>query len=322
MTPTDNDQTIIRPLAALSLAVRDPSGRTRRVPLASGQMVVGRGEDCTLVLESGDQAASRHHALITVDGPVVTVQDAGSTNGVFVNETKVERTMLRPGDVVRLGRTILTVEAAAPPPRADAGPGRAGARPSRRAVLYAAIVAVLGVALWLAVYSGDEAPGPQAPAEPAPKAQPKDAPAMGDAPAPVPDPAPAPDAPAVPDAATPPPGRPGVSPEDAEKSQEHARQAMFFYNSEKIGLAIGEWEKAVTLDPGNGQAAKWLARAEGERDQLLDKHYREGLAALKYSRREEAMEHFRFVAEHCREKTDERCLDADRQLGRLEGNKP
>ncbi len=78
----------------------------------------------------------------------------------------------------------------------------------------------------------------------------------------------------------------------------------------------------MTLDPKNAQAAKWLARAEGELDQLVDKHYREGLTAVKYSRHDEALDHFRFVVEHCRDHTDERCLDAARHLGQLEGKKP
>lgn len=351
MTPTDNDMTIIRPLAALHLTVRDPSGQIRRMPLASGRLLIGRGEDNALVLQADDQAASRRHAIITVDGPVVAVEDAGSTNGVFVNEVKVQRAMLRPGDVVRLGRTVLTVEATAPhaAPGPSPGPAGQGKRPSRRLILYAALLAAVCAVLTLAVLSGDDdpAPPPDARTEPASPGQAPagDAPAPDTAPAPpgeppAPDPAaatpadPAPAATGTPagpkdaPASEPVPAAPAVaqqpaaSPEAVEKSQEHGRQAMFFYNSGKIGLAISEWEKAVTLDPGNSQAAKWLARAEGERDHLLDKHYREGLASLKYSRRDEAVANFRFVVEHCREKSDERCLDATRHLEELEGKKP
>lgn len=338
MTPTDNDKTIIRPLAALCLVVRDPSGRTRRVPLASGRMVVGRGEDCSLVLESADQAASRHHATITVDGPVVAVEDSGSTNGVFVNEVRVERAMLRPGDVLRLGKTVLTIEAAAPVAAPSPGHAPAAARPGKptpvRLILYLAALAAFLIVLGVAIFSGDDDSTPPVPEESSPQARPASdagtqgtpgpgSPESGVAAQPAP-PVETPEAGELPPetAARTEPGKPAVSPEDAEKSQEHGRQAMFFYNSGKLRLAIGEWEKAVTLDPGNSQAAKWLARAEGERDQLLDKHFREGLASLKYSRRDEAMTNFRFVVELCREKTDERCLDAARHIEELEGKKP
>jgi predicted component of type VI protein secretion system len=301
-------------------------------------MVVGRGEDCSLVLEGTDQAASRRHATITVDGPVVAVEDSGSTNGVFVNEVRVERTMLRPGDVLRLGKTVLTIETAAPVAAPPPGHAPAAARPGKtfplRLVLYLAALAALVIWLGFAVLSGDDASPPPVPAEtPLQEKSASDGGASGE-PEPVPSESGAPAQPSPPaetPAAGPPhpetfaptePGKPAVSPEGAEKSQEHGRQAIFFYNSGKIGLAIGEWEKAVTLDPGNSQAAKWLARAEGERDQLLDKHFREGLASLKYSRWDEAVANFRFVVELCRENTEQRCRDAARHLEELERKKP
>jgi len=240
--------------------------------------------------------------------------------------------------VLRLGKTVLTIEAAAPLAASTPGRAQAAAQGKKnspvRLVVYLAALAALVIVLGLAIFSGDDASTPPVPTQPSPQAKPaSDGDASG-APGPVsPEsgvpakPAPPAETPAAgpPPAETvvrPQPGKTAVSPEDAEKSQEHGRQATFFYNSGKIGLAIGEWEKAVTLDPGNSQAAKWLARAEGERDQLLDKHFRDGLASLKYSRRDEAVANFRFVVEHCREKTDERCLDAARHLEELEGKKP
>lgn len=332
MTPTDNDLTIIRPLSAQILLVRDPSGQIRRVPLLSGEMTVGRGADNALVLDQDDQSVSRHHAVITVDGPVVMIADRGSTNGVLVNGVRVERAALKPGDEVRLGKTVLTIEAAAPqpvaPPSERGGPAASGAkkRALSRTILYLAVLAVLVILVGVMVFSGPDKPAPpphtQATARPA---SPSDAPAVP--PPAAPTALPVKDEPATAPAksgqgAPLPADTPNVSPEAAEKSQDHARQGLFFYNSGRIGPAIAEWEKAVTLDPKNAQAAKWLARAEGELDQLVDKHYREGLTAVKYSRHDEALDHFRFVVEHCRDHTDERCLDAARHLGQLEGKKP
>ncbi len=127
MTPTDNDLTIIRPLSAQILLLRDPSGQIRRVPLLSGEMTVGRGADNALVLDQDDQSVSRHHAVITVDGPVVMIADRGSTNGVLVNGVRVERAALKPGDEVRLGKTVLTIEGRRAPARRPAvGAGRTG----------------------------------------------------------------------------------------------------------------------------------------------------------------------------------------------------
>ncbi|QLA14666.1 FHA domain-containing protein [Desulfolutivibrio sulfoxidireducens] len=357
MTPTDNDLTIIRPRLAPNLVVRDPSGKTRIVPLLTGEMTIGRGPDNALVLDQADHSASRHHAAITVDGPVVVVTDRGSTNGVLVNGERVERAAITSGDEVQMGKTVLWIEAAAAPSASASPPGQCVPPPgvakkprSSRVVLYLAALAVLLLFLGLALFSGDDEPQPQPASEatapaaaPAGEVPPSDAgapqavpDATSSATAPAGEPGKA--APVVPDSAVkaggaaapesaappapPPADTSAVSAEAAEKSLDHARQGMFFYNSGKIGLAVAEWEKAVTLDPKNGQAAKWLARAEGELDQLVDKHYREGLAAEKYSRRDEALNHFRFVAEHCRDRADERCLDAARHLGQLEGKKP
>lgn len=432
MTGHDEDLTIIRPLSALSLVVRDPSGRVRRLPLLSGRLTIGRGEDCALVLEPQDQGASRRHAEIAVDGPVVSITDLGSTNGVFVCEKRVEKAALSPGDVLRLGQTVIVIEAAGPdltdpadrpaptgPSGAPAHPGPAGAtgpgkaagssgpagsggagratgpsgqkRPASRRVLYLAALAVALVLLGLAVFSGrDKAPAPSGqagqagPTDEARQAGPGDkagpagpakvpAPSSTAATPPPPEPAgttpPSPAAPAAsPAAATPSPtptarpstpvpaatpaapaspaaqtGTPAAqappakaaatppdaiatsgapTPEAAEKSLDHTRQGMFFYNSGNIVLAIDEWEKAVSLDPRNTQASKWLARAEGERDQLIDKNYREGLTALKYSRRDEAARAFRYVTELCRVKSDDRCADAARQLEALDNKGP
>jgi predicted component of type VI protein secretion system len=308
MTPHDDEMTIIRPLAALRLTVRDPSGRVRHLPLASGEMTVGRGEDNGLALDQADPSASRRHATIRVDGPTVVVTDLGSTNGVFINDVKVEQAALVVGDVLRLGQTTLAVESAVP--LADATPptpqtakprrSESSKRPKLRLLLSLAALAVSLLAVGLLFFSGSETPRQPAPAAP----QHESSPAAN-----------APTTPAV--------DKPAASPEAVAKAQDHSRQGMFFYNNGQIGLAIAEWEKALALDPQNAQATKWLTRAESERDQLLDKYYREGLAALKYARRDEAKAAFRFVTEHCRsQSSDERCLDAARHLDQLEGNTP
>lgn len=308
MTPHDDDLTIIRSLAALRLTVRDPSGRVRRLPLASGEMTLGRGEDNDLILDPADPSASRRHAMIRVDGPTVAVTDLGSTNGVFVNDVKVEQAALVVGDVLRLGQTTLVVEPAEPlspaapptPQRVTPRRGGNGKRPSLRLLLSLAALAVSLLAMGLLFFSGSKTPRQPAPAAPLNEPSP---------------PATTPTPPVV--------DKPAASPEAIAKAQDHSRQGMFFYNNGQIGLAIAEWEKAMALDPQNAQTAKWLTRAETERDQLLDKHYREGLAALKYARRDEAKAAFRFVTEHCRgQSSDERCVDAARHLDQLEGTTP
>jgi FHA domain len=67
-----------------------------------GQFLIGRTPDCQLSLD--DALVSRRHALLTVQGDGVFVEDLGSRNGVFLNNAKVlKRTRVMDGDVVRVG---------------------------------------------------------------------------------------------------------------------------------------------------------------------------------------------------------------------------
>jgi pSer/pThr/pTyr-binding forkhead associated (FHA) protein len=77
----------------------------------SGSTVVGRGSDSDVQLDGDDFASSRHARLESrADGTWVV--DLESTNGTFVNGKAVTQpTRLRPGDVVRVGRTEFRLEA-------------------------------------------------------------------------------------------------------------------------------------------------------------------------------------------------------------------
>jgi serine/threonine-protein kinase len=69
--------------------------------LAAGDVMVGRDRTCSIVLSH--PAVSRKHARITMSGAQVMLEDLKSANGTYVNNTRVERTKLKAGDVVRFG---------------------------------------------------------------------------------------------------------------------------------------------------------------------------------------------------------------------------
>ena len=69
-------------------------------------MTIGRVAACDVTL--ADEKASRRHARIVVQGSVVEVEDLGSRNGILLNGSKVSRRMLRDGDAVQIGTTVLT----------------------------------------------------------------------------------------------------------------------------------------------------------------------------------------------------------------------
>jgi FHA domain len=81
-------------------------------PLNSAPVTVGRGGQNDLVLD-GDEFASSRHARIEVRGDGVWVQDLESTNGTYVNGSRVVGAQrLDAGDVLRVGETDFRVEEA------------------------------------------------------------------------------------------------------------------------------------------------------------------------------------------------------------------
>jgi pSer/pThr/pTyr-binding forkhead associated (FHA) protein len=84
----------------------------RSYDLSRGQIVIGRGSACDIVIE-GDQI-SRRHARITITPRGTQVIDE-SANGTWVNDERIDglRT-LQAGDVVRMGPVELRYESTAP----------------------------------------------------------------------------------------------------------------------------------------------------------------------------------------------------------------
>lgn len=89
--------------------------RGRLFELSSGVTLLGRGEQCQVVLD--DALVSRQHARLLVGEEGARVEDAGSSNGVYVNGTKVQVAELKPGDVIGIGKQRLVFHAAAPKER-------------------------------------------------------------------------------------------------------------------------------------------------------------------------------------------------------------
>ncbi len=79
-------------------------------PIDVSALSIGRGADNDLTID-GDEYASSQHARFEPRRDGVYVEDAGSTNGTFVNGIRLahERRLV-PGDVVRIGGTDLRFE--------------------------------------------------------------------------------------------------------------------------------------------------------------------------------------------------------------------
>ena len=64
-------------------------------------VMVGRDRTCSIVLTH--PAVSRRHARLTLSGSGFLLEDLQSANGTYVNNTRVDKARLKPGDVVRFG---------------------------------------------------------------------------------------------------------------------------------------------------------------------------------------------------------------------------
>ncbi len=69
--------------------------------ISGDSVMVGRDRTCTIVLSH--PAVSRRHARITVAGQVPVLEDLQSANGTYVNNNRVDRVVLKAGDIVRFG---------------------------------------------------------------------------------------------------------------------------------------------------------------------------------------------------------------------------
>lgn len=95
---TDVQATQLRPAASDWNLRGEGESAGQDYPL-TGELTIGRGQDCDLVLTS--QHASRKHARIVLEDGKVRVEDLKSSNGTFVNGERIETAELKSGDVLR-----------------------------------------------------------------------------------------------------------------------------------------------------------------------------------------------------------------------------
>ena len=75
--------------------------------LDSDRIEVGRSQDAGLFLD--DVTVSRHHAVLTRDDSVWTIEDKGSLNGSYVNRNLISTpTVLKSGDELQIGKYRFT----------------------------------------------------------------------------------------------------------------------------------------------------------------------------------------------------------------------
>jgi len=93
-------------MAPALLVVTAGSMAGTRIRLGDPPVLIGRAEDSTLVLDD-DYASTRHARLTREDGRVY-LEDLGSTNGTYLDRTRVVAPTAVPvGTPIRIGRTVI-----------------------------------------------------------------------------------------------------------------------------------------------------------------------------------------------------------------------
>src|SRR5690606_21577979 len=75
-----------------------------------------------------DRGISYSHAKISLEDGAYVLRDLRSTEGTFVNGTRIEEVRLKPGDEIMFGKTRVRFIADGAPPPAEAAPPPATGR--------------------------------------------------------------------------------------------------------------------------------------------------------------------------------------------------
>ena len=99
---TQDEASNVEGLSGFALVVERGPRTGMTYLLRPGNTTVGRHPESDIFLN--DVTVSRHHCRFKISGETITVEDSGSTNGTYVNEARVDETVLHAGDEVMVGR--------------------------------------------------------------------------------------------------------------------------------------------------------------------------------------------------------------------------
>jgi hypothetical protein len=95
------------PRGAAVLIVRSGPQAGDRFALSAAETRLGRHPDSEIMLD--DITVSRRHAAIEQTPEGYVVSDAGSLNGTYVNQERIERAVLHHGDELQVGKFRLVL---------------------------------------------------------------------------------------------------------------------------------------------------------------------------------------------------------------------
>ena len=97
-------------MAKLVVLSAGMTGRTQE--LKADKTTIGRVEDNTFQI--AEPSVSSHHCEVLLRGKDVVVVDLNSTNGSFINGEKITEKVIKPGQILRLGKIELRLDTDTP----------------------------------------------------------------------------------------------------------------------------------------------------------------------------------------------------------------
>lgn len=92
----------------VNLVMFKRNGERKDIPLNKTRTIIGRRDDCDLRVPL--VGISRQHCEIVLEKDSVVVKDLASSNGTFVNNSRVTEQALSPGDRILIGPVVFTVQ--------------------------------------------------------------------------------------------------------------------------------------------------------------------------------------------------------------------
>jgi hypothetical protein len=283
------------------LIVLDGPDRGKTFELETGrQYLAGRSEECDIRIDASDKTVSRKHALLSLNGNILKIENLSQTNPVQVKGKAVSSISLKHKRQFHIGAGLFAFEASGGP---DAG-GSGKSAPVNLKIVIPAALLLVAMVFFLIVVSGEkDASGPGDMDITRPAGTQPDAPTAMDYPTRVL------------------PGETGIVVSDAEKEKAdaHFRQGMFFYDTGNLSRTVEEWSRVIAIWPDHREAQTWFLRAEKELNDKVREHYQNAMMHYKYMRYRDAAHEFGIVVELSRNKSGDHYINALRYLNELQG---
>ena len=93
---------------AIVLIIKTEDGQLAEIPVMS-KIIIGRSSSTDLKIDDGKMSSKHCSFSLTKEGAVL-FEDLSSTNGSFINNSRIMSTLMRVNDVIRVGNTLIRID--------------------------------------------------------------------------------------------------------------------------------------------------------------------------------------------------------------------